>query len=261
LRGIRVHNGVETPGVWVPILKEDEQLNLFDNLSENYSTSPDRKKNRHLLTGLLVCGVCGVKMGYGPPFKDKAGRRITRYQCRKQPGSVACGHIAMVEGSLDKYVEEVVAEFGVYFAKSASTVLTQTTLTVGILTAELDQQRKTLTELQAERYSATSRMAKDVYDRLRGPMTDRIAELEESLNVATGKAERLSQVPTAVRGLPKLTGTVEVKRAELHKVLDKIAINPSAVRGGNRFKHERVVFHWKSGDVTTSKDLDRLSAA
>jgi hypothetical protein len=44
-------------------------------------------------------------------------------------------------------------------------------------------------------------------------------------------------------------------------MLDKIVINPSAVRGGNRFKHERVVFHWKSGDVSTSKDLDRLSAA
>jgi DNA invertase Pin-like site-specific DNA recombinase len=261
LRGIRVHNGVETAGAWIPILTEAEQLSLFDNLRLNFSTSPDRKKTRHLLTGLLVCGVCGVKMGYGPSFTDKSGTLVTKYQCRKQPGSVACGHIAIVERSLDKYVEAVVTEFGGYFAKSATEVLAQTTVTVVTLRAELDQQQEMLTELQAERYTSTSRMKKDLYDRLRGPMIERIAELEESLAVATGRVERLSQTPKAIRGTPKLVGTIEEQRVELAKVLDKIVINPSPVRGGNRFKDERIVFHWKSGDVTDSKDLDRLSAA
>jgi site-specific DNA recombinase len=258
LRGIRMHNGIESDGAWVPILTEAEQLSLFDNLNHNFSASPDRKKTRHLLTGLLVCGVCGIKMGYGPSFKDKAGKLVTKYQCRKQPGSVACGHIAIVEGSLDKYVGGVVMEFGPYFAKNANEALTKTTVTVGTLTAELDQQREMLTELQAERYSSTTRMAKEVYDRLRGPIMNRIVELEDSLAVATGRIAQLSQAPKAIRGMPKLTGTIEEQRVELAKVFDKIVINPSAIRGGNRFKHERVVFHWKSGDVTTSENLDGL---
>jgi DNA invertase Pin-like site-specific DNA recombinase len=267
LRGIRVHKStstkvaVESTGAWEPILTEAEQLSLFDNLSGNFSNSPERKKTRHLLTGLLVCGVCGKKMGYGPSFTDKSGKLITKYQCRKQPGSVACGRIAIVEGSLNQYVEDVVMEFGTYFAKSANEALTQATMTVGMLTAELEEQQQMLTELQAERFSTTSRMAKDTYDRLKGPTVERIAELEDSLAIASGRAERLSQAPKAIRGRPKLTGTVQEQRVQLAKMLDKIVINPSAVRGGNRFKHERVVFHWKSGDVSTSKDLDRLSAA
>jgi site-specific DNA recombinase len=259
LRGIRVHNGTETAGAWVPILTEAEQLSLFDNLHQNFSASPERKKTRHLLTGLLVCGTCGVKMGYGPSFTDKSGKLVTRYQCRKQPGSVACGHIAIVEGSLDKYVEAVVMEFGNYFAKSANEALTKVAVTVETLTTELDQQLEMLTELQAERYSAGS-MKKDLYERLQGPMVDRIAQLEEAIGVATGRVERLSKAPRSVRGTLKLTGTVEEQRAELAKTFDKIVINSSAVRGGNRFKHERVVFHWKSGDVTTSEDLDRLGS-
>ena len=77
---LRVHQGkIVGPGTWTPLIKEDAyhalQTLLTDPARNSGRTSYEQK---HLGSGLYVCGVCGAKMQSG--HNDK----VLIYRCRTQ---------------------------------------------------------------------------------------------------------------------------------------------------------------------------------
>src|SRR5438874_1302700 len=109
----RVHGDAVHDGNWVPILDTDEHAAVLATL--NARSSPTRRTvPRHLLTGLVVCGLCGghlKTMG----FRMHNGKHFGRYQCVKQPGMVNCGGVAVAKDSLDRFVINEVLRFLVGF--------------------------------------------------------------------------------------------------------------------------------------------------
>lgn len=60
--GIRVHNGVQTPGVWEPIISVDQHKRIVALLDDPTRVIHRGTDPRYLLSGIAKCGVCGEFM-------------------------------------------------------------------------------------------------------------------------------------------------------------------------------------------------------
>lgn len=95
-------------GRWEPIVDEDTW-----RAARAILNSPDRRttpgpKPRHLLTGVLICGVCDGRRFTAHP-SGTAGRPL--YICfRDQPGLVRKSCVARDQEKLDAYVEAIIIE-------------------------------------------------------------------------------------------------------------------------------------------------------
>jgi site-specific DNA recombinase len=101
--GIREYQGAEYPGIWEPIFDASiwERLQLTIRLRRETAGNM-HKARRYLLTGLLVCGVCGTHLN-GETKRDKPERPLRRtYQCR------ACHGITRNAEALEWFVTECV---------------------------------------------------------------------------------------------------------------------------------------------------------
>jgi DNA invertase Pin-like site-specific DNA recombinase len=107
--GLIEHNGKITgKGRWEPIVDEDTW-----RAARAILTSPERRttpgpKPRHLLTGVLICGVCGGRRFAAHP-SGTGGRPM--YVCfTDQPGLVRKACVARDQAKLDAYVEAIIIE-------------------------------------------------------------------------------------------------------------------------------------------------------
>ncbi len=65
LRGERIYHGETIPSdLWKPILKAEEQFAALDRADHGsgFRSSPNRMKNRYLLSGLIYCSQCDGRM-------------------------------------------------------------------------------------------------------------------------------------------------------------------------------------------------------
>ena len=101
LAGLRVLNGVETVGVWEPIISRGMSgqncLLRFATVKPSGGKPPERR----LLSGLLRCGQCGAPMYVS----------VGRYKCYSAVGKGACGLVGAHAEHLENYVTEQMFTF------------------------------------------------------------------------------------------------------------------------------------------------------
>lgn len=99
--GLRQHRGeVVGPVAWDPVLDR----RTWEELQALFLT-PSRRRvgaGRRLLTGLAVCGRCGVRLVSGKNNGQRA------YVCRKAAGFDGCGGLTMTAEPLEELVTEAV---------------------------------------------------------------------------------------------------------------------------------------------------------
>ncbi|GAA3845765.1 hypothetical protein GCM10022243_09980 [Saccharothrix violaceirubra] len=86
---------VVAKGGWPKIFTESEHYEVAGIIGKNKKWSGEGKV-RHLLTGILVCGQCGTKMGYGPKHggRRKDGSRTMSHIYVCLVGKGGCGNVS-----------------------------------------------------------------------------------------------------------------------------------------------------------------------
>jgi len=103
LNGRREHRGETYPASWEAIVSDDEHAQLVALLTGRAGTGVVTK-GRHVLSGLIFCGVCGAPMAYQPEHRTKDGRVRTRqsYACPSRPRGFGC--VSIVAEGVEAYV-------------------------------------------------------------------------------------------------------------------------------------------------------------
>jgi site-specific DNA recombinase len=94
IAGYRTHHGNLIEGTWKPIIPR-EQWELLKALLEDPARSNGRRGHPagYLLTGLVVCGVCGHRMVIDYNRRG-GGRRVRSYKCKHRPAYGGCGRVS-----------------------------------------------------------------------------------------------------------------------------------------------------------------------
>lgn len=100
----RVHKDQEYPGDWEPLVDDVTYYAVRSRVSEFATTKTREGAVRHLLTGIVTCGVCGA------PCRLVRNRGYLSYMCmRPKLNSHDRGfHVSRVEYRVDAYVREYV---------------------------------------------------------------------------------------------------------------------------------------------------------
>lgn len=112
--GIRTYKGQRYPATWEPIFTKDEWETLQLTLKLRREASGSKVQGRkYLLTGIAICGVCGLPMN-GSIKKDRPGSPARRtYLCRVQGNTQrrgGCGKVRRNADALDAFVREAVLQ-------------------------------------------------------------------------------------------------------------------------------------------------------
>lgn len=105
--GLRAHKGtVVGPGQWEAIISEDEHRRVLAAYAAKKGTGR-RTPQRYLLSGLLRCGKCGVRL-YSSSRVNRNGSRTRRYVCMSGPDHGGCGRMTITADALERLVADAV---------------------------------------------------------------------------------------------------------------------------------------------------------
>jgi site-specific DNA recombinase len=95
------------PAAWPTIIADGEHAELVALLTGRARVGVVTK-GTHVLSGLLVCGICGAKMAYQPAHKTKVGKVRTQpsYACPSRPRGHGC--VSISAAGVESYVVEYV---------------------------------------------------------------------------------------------------------------------------------------------------------
>jgi site-specific DNA recombinase len=106
LAGLRVYGEPVYPAAWPAILSEDTHHALRALLTDPQRTTNPLHPTRHLWSGLVVCGHCGVRMyAYYRPAKHRAVKTL---RCHRKLGG--CGRLARAAEPVETFLEAAVFE-------------------------------------------------------------------------------------------------------------------------------------------------------
>ena len=237
LGGWREHNGVLYKAAWEPVFAEDLHVELQNALADSRGRAARRTEARHLLAGLVFCGLCGGPM--------QAKGRQMRYSCRRDPGRRGCGRVSIVS----EETEELVTSLATEVASSSD-----------LLAAGADQDvedlRRLTEQAMADDQAALEELSRDYYvsrtltrEELlasRPALTERIEEGRSTLRRLVG-TQVASGWPTTVEGLRERLAQVDdlaTRRKLLQTLILRVEIAP-VVKGANRFDPNRVTVVWR----------------
>ncbi len=244
LTGYRNYNGTTYEGEWEAILDLETFGQVNAQLDKGRSMTA-RRTTRKLLTGLILCGICGGKLNRRV-FTMQNGKKFERYQCVKEPGKANCGKIAASMLATDEFVTAEV--LGRYTQISSDVTSELQHGRIKELQAAFDDDASSLESLTRERY--VDRAIDDVlYLQLRGELAERIAATQYELDNLQMNAEKRAGVPTDALELANWweseETTVVDKRKAIEGLVSEIVVNPAKRRGGNKFDTNRVKIAWK----------------
>lgn len=100
--GLRTHKGaVVGPAVWEAIISEDDHRRILAKYAEK-KTSGRRTPQRYLLSGMLRCGKCGIRL------YSSARQTSRRYVCLSGPDHGGCGRLTITADPLERLVADAV---------------------------------------------------------------------------------------------------------------------------------------------------------
>jgi site-specific DNA recombinase len=106
LAGLRVYGEQLYPAAWPAILAEDTHYALRSLLTDPQRRTKPLHPTRHLWSGLLVCGHCGMRMyAYYRPAKTRAVKTL---RCSRKLGG--CGRLARGAEPIETFLEAALFE-------------------------------------------------------------------------------------------------------------------------------------------------------
>lgn len=234
IAGMRMHHGaMVAEAEWPAIVTVDEVLQVRAALDAR-STTPGSRARSYLLSGLLICGACSMKLGVRPSAQKKR-----RYACIADRGG--CNNVGITADGLEAFIVE-----------AALTVLDTPALAESVRRKSVEA-----TEVGGDIASIDGRLDELAALWAEGALTMREwTAAREALQRRRDAAEdRLRHV--ALRGTTaELVGaggalcdawadlSFDQRRGVLVAVIDSIVIAPRT-RSMNRFDPERVDVRWK----------------
>ncbi len=240
LAGLRVHHGeIVAKGTWPAIIDQAAHERLKAMLSGHHRPG---RPGVYLLSGLVVCGICGHRMVIRRRHKDQ-----TRfYGCQKAENTTACGGRHIVAEPLEALITDM-----------ALTAVDAPALHDELRRrAVMDDPDAELAAALAVDEAALEQLARDHYvDRLIG-RAEFLAARDELHGRVEAARTRLSRpaAPSMLRELAEggvsvrdawEAGDVEWRRQLLGTLIDRVAIGPGAA-GASRFDPARVEVVWRA---------------
>jgi site-specific DNA recombinase len=246
--GIRSYKGTEVAsGGWPAILDRVTWQQLRARLEAN--SPKGGRPAEHLLSGLVRCGRCGQPMHSAHHLDRKRGLADRRqYACRRRPGQLNCGKMAISAEPVELLVSERVLDrlsgkrLNVAFGAVGDTA-------VDVATAELAEAERDRDELEAMRNTGAIRG--EAFLRMHQPAEERVDRARRALGSVIGKSvltdlraelQRSGQ-PSGAEALRawwyKPTRTTDERRAVIQAVLREVVIQPSGPRM-SKFDEQRV---------------------
>jgi site-specific DNA recombinase len=245
--GIRVHHGVEYPAQWPAILSREEWDEIQLILDAKHTTPRRTRSGRtYLLTGFVICSLCGNHMtGSGHARKGTGVER--RYYCQPVDSTGlprGCGKVARVAEPLEALITRAMHDrldsegFPHIFAAASQNDDIQAVM------AEYQATKSRLGNLLADYYLEFNKYAKDEMRQLK-------AELEIRLEQITRKMERLdstrilTNVPVGQKVKDLWEGADQaVQRNLIALLIERIVILPVG-RDDTRWRDDITGQEWR----------------
>lgn len=221
IAGYRTHHGNLIEGTWKPIIPR-EQWELLKALLEDPARSNGRRGHPagYLLTGLVVCGVCGHRMVVDYNRRG-GGRRVRSYKCKHRPAYGGCGRVSRDAETIENLIVEAlfVAVESDDFDRLASN--------------HADDPAREICESLAHDQGLLDRLADKVAEELitaefakrkQAEIENRMEETRLRL-VELGSARAITGIPRNLRDEWPNYG-LDRKRAILGAVLNKVTVYP-----------------------------------
>lgn len=238
--GLRRHRGeIVGPASWEPIIDRDTHERLRARLAPGRRTGP-RVRTR-LLTGLVVCGRCGVRL-YAR--SREGGRRY--YRCEAEPGrgqGTACGRLSVVSDPVDVFVGQEVIDTieGARLGDALAALRGQ--VTGADVVAGLTEDEARLEELATD--YASGDLTRAEWRAARGKLVERIEAARARLTADRG-LEALAGIPEGVAAWWE-AADLQARRVVVEALVDRVVVAPIGSRSGGRFDPDRVTVEWRYG--------------
>jgi site-specific DNA recombinase len=133
------------PGDWPPILDRQTWERTCAELTLRRARFAVVRRQQYLLSGVLVCGICGATLSHG------VTRRSIIYRCYKGPGIPGCGRIQIAAEPLERDVTEALFEYvdGVRLAELAAASTDDPAHAASLELAQLEREAAETADLAA----------------------------------------------------------------------------------------------------------------
>lgn len=228
--GIRVHNGVEYPGIWQPVFEPEAwsrlQLSMKLRQAKGHGKPVARK---YLLTGLLYCGVCGNALN-GARKRDRDSAPARRgYFCRTVGDTQrerGCGGVRRNADALEDWITEAV--FYRLDTPELGELLGDTDIDVAIkpLLDERAAQQQRVDALVDD--YATGLLSRDQFTRAKAAAETELQRVEGQLEAANRELGRgvILGVGESVRQAWQSSESDEWRRTLLGLLIKAVRVNP-----------------------------------
>jgi len=143
-------------GTWAPIIDRPTWERVCAELEQRASHYSTARRRRKLLSGVLVCGLCGKLLMHGGngtrPLTDGTRRPSMRiYLCKAGPGASGCGRLQIAAEPLERDIVEALLAYldTADLARLAGTSDAGETATVTAELAAIDQEARETADLAA----------------------------------------------------------------------------------------------------------------
>ena len=240
--GLIEHKGeVVGKGNWEPIVSEDTwraARRIIEDPSRRTSPGP---KPRHLLTGVLICGVCGGTRFRVTAVHRKSGKRAT-YQCMSLderqgplPGGMKRRHLGRVCEPLDEFVEQIIVE-RLRRPDVLAALNTRPEVDVAALDARRTEINTELQEIAAARFTVRQKAT------MSASLIDELEDVERQISDAL-RGDPLPEFtgndPAKVWAALKAEGNIERMRA-VARMLLRVRLDPAGRSGRGPFNYDAV---------------------
>lgn len=242
----RIHRGeVVGDGAWEPIL-DAETWNAVNRKVKRQAVTARPGRQRHLLSGIAECGVCGRPMqAKSRPNREGDGRRT--YTCQSDSAD-RCGKVRVIAGPLERIVLDTAWEwFEPGEVKPADFASPET--------AAIDDRLAELADVEADLAAARREgiVTSATFLRELQTLSDERADIErrrQKIEKGAGgvvltpdQFQTLSGPPETLAGAR--SDVVEFWRGVVGAVFEKVTIHPAGK--GRRFSPDRIVLHPREG--------------
>ena len=241
-KGRQAQGNVVGRGNWEPIVDEDTWRAVRAVLTDPGRRVGPGPKPVHLLTGVLVCGICG-----GHDFRSIPSKWGGIYQCKAgahRPAGEAGPkrwHLARMQQPLDDFVEQVVIE-----RLSRPDVVAALNTRPEVDIPALDARRTTINS-ELEEWARTPGITPRQLQITSGPLLDELTEVERQISEGL-RGDPLPEFagndPAKVWAGLKEAGNIERMRAIVRMLL-RVRLLPTGkggTRRGKRLVNGRVPF-------------------
>jgi site-specific DNA recombinase len=245
LAGLRTHNGRLLPGSWRPVLSQEAWTDMRAAMGGR-GRGGGISTPRHLLSGLLSCSRCGHSMVSHFSKATETRGAMDRYQCNRQPGSGACGRMAVSKSGADQFVVDQFFDFMSRVKLSPTEQGAERSLAE--IEADLAETEAAMATLSRRQYvTLDPKLPDDVFSATINELTTKLAALQRAQEQA---ADEVVLRSTALRPGSREDieawwdlATLAERRQALARAISKVTVRPATSRG-NRFDPSRVHIGW-----------------